>query len=154
MWLRLDALRLLWRERIIRFDQSSQERLLELLHIPEPDGQKVALVLAACLIGGMTWLTWQVRRELKISPRDPLQRTYERLCRRLKSVGCERMPSEGPEAYAARVSGVRPDLAVAVMALCREYSTLRYGAGARAADTNRFAAAVRRFTPRGSRASS
>jgi transglutaminase-like putative cysteine protease len=162
--LRLDALRLLWRERILRFDQSSQERLLELLHIPEPDGQKVVLVLAACLTLGMTWLTWQVQRELKISPRDPLQRAYERLCRRLKSVGCERMPSEGPEAYAARVSHLRPDLAAPVMALCREYSTLRYGAGgaavggaeagARAADTNRFAAAVRRFRPRGSRGSS
>ena len=171
LWLRLDALRQLWRERILLFDQSSQERLLELLHIPEPDGQKVALVLAACLIFGMTWLTWQVRRELKISPRDPLQRAYERLCRRLKSVGCERMPSEGPEAYAARVALLRPDLATPVMALCREYSTLRYGAGAGGAavggaeaeagagagveaDTNRFAAAVRRFRPRGSRGSS
>jgi protein-glutamine gamma-glutamyltransferase len=163
-WLRLDALRLLWRERILRFDQSSQERLLELLHIPEPDGQKVALMLGACLILGMTWLTWQVRRELKISPRDPLQRAYQRLCRRLKSVGCERAPSEGPEAYAARVSQLRPDLAAPVMALCREYSTLRYGAGvagsagaaggAGAAATNKFSAAVRRFRPRGSRGSS
>jgi hypothetical protein len=168
--LRLDALRLLWRERILRFDQSSQERLLELLHIPEPDGQKVALMLAACLILGMTWLTWQVRRELKISPRDPLQRAYQRLCRRLKSVGCERMPAEGPEAYAARVSHLRPDLAAPVMALCLEYSNLRYGAraggtggaGAKSwfgsesgsADAKKFSAAVRRFRPRGSRGSS
>jgi transglutaminase-like putative cysteine protease len=157
--LRLDALRLLWRERILRFDQSSQERLLELLHIPEPDGQKLALVLAACLITGMTWLTWQVRRELTISPRDPLQRAYERLCRRLGSVGCPRMPAEGPEAYAARVSQLRPDLAAQVMALCREYSALRYGAAAgtpagAAADTNRFSSAVRRFRPQGFRGSS
>ncbi|MEA3106323.1 MAG: protein-glutamine gamma-glutamyltransferase [Gammaproteobacteria bacterium] len=156
--LRLDALRLLWRERILRFDESSQERLLELLHIPDPDGQKVALVLAGCLILGLTWLTWQVRRELKFTPRDPLQRAYERLCRRLGSVRCERMPAEGPEAYAARVSLLRPDLAAPVTALCREYSTLRYGAGTgagvAAADTNRFSAAVRRFRPRGSRGSS
>jgi transglutaminase-like putative cysteine protease len=154
--LRLDALRLLWRERILRFDESSQERLLELLHIPDPDGQKVALVLAGCLILGLTWLTWQVRRELRFTPRDPLQRAYERLCRRLGSVRCERMPSEGPEAFAARVSQLRPDLAAPVTALCREYSTLRYGAGAgaAAADTSRFSAAVRRFRPRGSRGSS
>ncbi|HLZ98370.1 MAG TPA: DUF3488 and transglutaminase-like domain-containing protein [Steroidobacteraceae bacterium] len=179
VWLRLDALRLLWRERILSFDQGSQERLLALLHIPEPDGQKVALVLAACLILGMMWLTWQVRRELKVAPRDPLQRAYARLCRRLRSVGCERMPSEGPEAYAARVSRLRPDLGAQVAALCGEYSSLRYGAGAAAppetgtaggaarmktapeaaagaaaAGTMRFAAAVRRFRPRGSRASS
>jgi transglutaminase-like putative cysteine protease len=156
--LRLDALRLLWRERILRFDQSSQERLLELLHIPEPDGQKVALVLAACLISGMMWLTWQVRRELKFSPRDPVQRAYERLCRRLRSAGVGRMSSEGPEAYAARVSLLRPDLAASVTALCRQYSTLRYGAragaGSGSADANKFSAAVRRFRPRGSRGSS
>jgi hypothetical protein len=113
----------------------------------------------------MSWLTWQVRRELKVGSREPLQRAYQRLCRRLKSVGCERMPSEGPEAFAARVSHLRPDLAAPVMALCREYSTLRYGAGAAGGDgaaaggavsaaTNRFSAAVRRFRPRGSRVSS
>src|SRR5260370_871329 len=82
----------------------------------------------------------------------------------------QRMPCEGPEAYASRVSQLRPDLAVPVMALCREYSTLRYGAGATvdagaaagvgaaagagAADASRFSAAVRRFRPRGSRGSS
>jgi transglutaminase-like putative cysteine protease len=47
--LRLDALRLLWRERILQFDSSSQDKLLDWLHIPEPDGQKLALVLAVCL---------------------------------------------------------------------------------------------------------
>src|SRR5260370_11160280 len=76
VWLRLDALRLLWRERILRFDQSSQDRLLGLLHLPEPHGQKVALVLAACLILGMTWLTWHLPRPLKLRPRHPLPPAY------------------------------------------------------------------------------
>jgi len=115
-------------------------------------------VLAACLVLGMTWLTWQVRRELHFVPRDPVQRAYERLCRRMGGVGLARIPSEGPEAYACRVSQLRPDLAATVSALCRDYSTLRYGRGAGAAadaaDGKRFLAAVRRFKPRGSRASS
>jgi len=34
--LRLDALRLLWRERILLFNDDSQSRLLEWLHIPNP----------------------------------------------------------------------------------------------------------------------
>src|SRR4030081_2400394 len=38
MRLRLDALRELWRERILLFDQSSQQEVLEWLNIPEPDG--------------------------------------------------------------------------------------------------------------------
>ncbi len=171
--LRLDAVRVLWRERILRFDEGSQERLLELLHIPEPDGQKLALVLAACLGLGLTWLTWQVRRELDAGPRDPLQRGYDRLCRRLGKAGCARDASEGPEAYAARVSRLRPDLAAPVTDLCRDYSRLRYGrrtvsaaataatdvashttTGADTAEVKRFSAAVRRFRPRGSRGSS
>ncbi len=37
----------MWRERILDFDQDSQRKLLELLKIPEPDGQKLVMVLAA-----------------------------------------------------------------------------------------------------------
>jgi hypothetical protein len=124
--LRLDALRLLWRQRILTFDQDAQLRLLGLLRIPEPDGQKLAMVLGACLIAGMSWLTWQVRRELHVRPRDPVIRAYERLCRRLAAVGLPRMPHEGAESYAARVAAQRPDLADTVTALCRRYSNLRY----------------------------
>ncbi len=151
--LRLDALRLLWRERILQFDSSSQDKLLDWLHIPEPDGQKLALVLAVCLIAGMSWLTWQVRRELKPSPADPVNRAYDRLCRRLGSIGIPRMPHEGAEAFAARVSRLRPDLAAPVTALCREYSRLCYGAPPSGAASG-FPAAVRKFRPRGSRGSS
>jgi transglutaminase-like putative cysteine protease len=161
--LRLDALRLLWRERILRFDEGSQEKLLSFLHVPEPDGQKLALVLAACLILGMTWLTWQVRRELTPRPRDPVARAYATLCKRLAAAGLPRQPHEGAEAYAARVAAARPDLRE-VAALCRRYSDLKYaarfaarperGAARRSqGDADAFIAGVRAFRPRGSRAS-
>jgi transglutaminase-like putative cysteine protease len=152
--LQFDALRLLWRQRILGFNQGSQEKLLSLLHIPEPDGQKVAIMLGVCLILGMSWLTWQVRRELVVRPRDPLTRAYGLLCRRLAAVGLPRSASEGPEAYAARVAALRPDLAATLGVLCRRYSDLRYGETAPPTTIARFAAAVRAFRPRGSRASS
>jgi hypothetical protein len=101
----------------------------------------------------MSWLTWQVRRELKPSPADPVNRAYDRLCRRLGSIGIPRMPHEGAEAFAARVSRLRPDLAAPVTALCREYSRLCYGAPPSSAATG-FPAAVRKFRPRGFRGSS
>jgi transglutaminase-like putative cysteine protease len=155
--LRLDALRLLWRERILRFDQGSQEKLLGFLHVPEPDGQKVAVVLAVCLIAGMSWLTWQVRRELKPRLTDPVDRSYARLCRRLAAVGLQRMPYEGAEAFAARVAAERPDLASTVRALSLSYSELRYAAAPPAAAA--FISGVREFRPgrtrpQGSRGSS
>jgi transglutaminase-like putative cysteine protease len=152
--LRIDALRLFWRERILQFDPASQERLLEWLHVPEPDGQKLALVLAGCLIAGLSWLTWTVRRELRIRPRDAVERAFERLCRRLSAIGLYRQPHEGAEAFAARVSAQRPDLAPAVRALCRRYSDLRYAADPPGSATAAFLAAVRDFKPRGSRGSS
>ena len=151
--LRLDALRLLWRERILQFDQGSQERLLEWLHIPTPDALKLATLLAACLLAGMAWLTWQVRRDLKPRPRDPVVRAYALLCRRLAAAGLRRLPHEGAEDFAERVAARRPDLGVRVRDLCARYGRLRYG-GETADSSTQFAAAVRAFRPRDSRGSS
>ncbi len=108
--LRFDALRQLWRERILLYDQDSQQQLLELLHIPEPDGQKLVMVLAAALALGLCWLTWQVRRELDPARRERLLRQYSRLCDKLAALGIPRLPHEGPEGYASRVAECRPDL--------------------------------------------
>lgn len=141
--LRLDALRLLWRERILRFDQDSQQRLLAVLHVPAPDAGALALLLGACLLAGMSWLTWEVRRDLSAAPRDVLERAYRVLCRRLAAVGLPRGSTEGAEAFGARIVATRPDLAAAA-ALCDAYSKLRYGANVSPADTAHFAAAVRR----------
>jgi len=152
--LRLDALRLLWRDRILRFDETSQVRLLELLHIPEPDGRKLVLVLAACLTAGMGWLTWQIRRDLTLRPRDRVERAYATLCRRLAAIGLERAPAEAAEAYAARVASHRPDLAAVVVDLCRRYSDLRYARPPALRTAAAFIVRVRSFRPRGSRASS
>jgi transglutaminase-like putative cysteine protease len=145
--LRLDALRVMWRDRILRFNESSQEKLLARMHIPEPDGQKVALMLSACLILAMLWLTWQVRQDLTPRTRDPVTRAYARLCRRLAAIGLPRSPHEGAEAYAARIAAARPDLAAAVVALCRRYSQLRYANTASEGAAATFIAGVRAFRP-------
>jgi hypothetical protein len=146
--LRLDALRQIWRERILFFDQESQQKLLEWLNIPEPDGQKLVLLLAAALVLVLCWLTWQVRREVDPARRELLIRAYLRLCAKLAGVGIPRRAHEGAEAYAERVAQCRPDLGPAVTGLCRHYSRLRYsGAGARIT-VAQFNAAVRAFRPR------
>jgi len=152
--LRLDALHQMWRERILRFDQRSQDQLLLLLRIPEPDGQKLVMVLAIGLALGLSWLTWQVRRDLQPPAKDPLIRAYERLCRKLAAVGLPRRPHEGAEAYAERVAQARPDLAAAVTALCRRYTLLRYGPSQADGGRLAFISGVREFRPRDFRASS
>jgi hypothetical protein len=146
--LRLDALRQLWRERILLFDQDSQQKLLEWLDIPEPDGQKLVMVLTAALTAALGWLTWAVRREIDPARKEPLIRAYSRLCAKLAAAGMPRLAHEGAEDYAARVAERRPDLGPTVTALCRHYSLLRYAAAPARITIGQFDAAVRAFRPR------
>lgn len=146
--LRLDFLREVWRERILYFDQDSQRKLLEMLRIPEPDGQKLVMVLAGAMILVLCWLTWQVRRELDPQPQDSTARAFRRLCIKLAAAGLPHLPHEGAEAYAARVARQRPDLGAAVTSLCRQYSSLRYAAPSTAITLGQFEAGVRGFRPR------
>ena len=146
--LRLDALSQLWRERILLYDQDSQHDLLEFLKIPEPDGQKLVMVLAAALTVALVWLTWQVRRELNSAPKTRVLRAFSRLCDKLARIGVARLPHEGAEAYAARVEAARPDLGPTVSALCRHFSALRYAPAPARITLIQFEAAVRAFRPR------
>jgi transglutaminase-like putative cysteine protease len=145
--LRLDALRQLWRERILLFDQDSQQKVLEWLNIPEPDGQKLVMVLTVALTLVFVWLTWAVRREINPARKEPLIRAYSRLCAKLAAAGMPRLAHEGAEDYAARVAQRRPDLGAAVTALCRHYSILRYAAAPARITVGQFDAAVRAFRP-------
>jgi protein-glutamine gamma-glutamyltransferase len=146
--LRLDLLREIWRERILDFDQDSQRRLLEMLHIPEPDGQKLVMLLAVGMALVLAWLTWQVRRELAPQSKDIAARTYARLCSKLAAAGLPRRMHEGAEDYALRVAARRPDLAVTVTALCRHYSSLRYAQPSARITLGQFQAGVRAFRPK------
>lgn len=143
--LRFDAVKEIWRERILDFDQDSQRKLLEFLKIPEPDGQKLVMVLAVAMALVFAWLTWQVRRELSISSKDETARAYAKLCAKLAAAGVPRHAHEGAEAYALRVARLRPDLAGRVTGLCRQYSFLRYAPPSSSVTLGQFQAAVRAF---------
>ncbi len=125
--LRFDALGQQWRRAILQFNQKSQDNLLVMLHVPEPDGRKLVMVLAIGLTLALSWLTWQVRREMRPPVKDPLVRAYGRLCRKMAHIGIPRQLHEGAEAYAERAAARRPDIAAALSLLCRHYTELRYG---------------------------
>ena len=148
--LRLDALGQLWRRRILRFDQLAQFALLERLGISEPNAQKVVITMAAGLALAFGWLMWQLRREQRPQPKDPVVIAYRRLCKKLAAAGLPRRLNEGAEDYAARVARARPDLGDTVRALCGCYSQLRYAAPAprHKADLESFIVRVRSFRPR------
>ena len=145
--LRLDALGQLWRERILLYDQDSQHDLLEFLKVPQPDGQKLVMVLAIALSVALAWLTWQVRRELDPAPKERLLRAFSTLCDKLARIGVARLSHEGAEAYAARVAATRPDLGPTVSALCAHFSALRYALAPDRVTLSQFEIAVRNFRP-------
>ena len=134
----------------MHFDQLAQFALLERLGISEPNAQKIVMTMAAGLALAFGWLMWQLRREQRPQPKDPVVIAYRRLCKKLAAVGLPRRPHEGAEDYAARVAHARPDLAGTVRALCGRYSHLRYAVPAprQKADLESFISSVRSFRPR------
>ena len=152
--LRLDAMRLWWREAVLRYDRQAQRSLLSALHIPHPDTRKLAALLAAALGLAFAWLTWRTRRELAARPRAEPARSFARLGAKLAARGLARRAHEGPEDYGRRVAASRPDIGASVQALCREYAALRYGREASPRRLREFRLAVRAFKPPRSPASS
>ncbi|MDE2303950.1 MAG: transglutaminase domain-containing protein, partial [Gammaproteobacteria bacterium] len=149
--LRFDALRMLWRDRILNYDGAAQRALLSGLGVARPDDAGLAAALALSFALGLAWLAFESRRALAVRPRDELQRAFRRLEARLARIGLPRLPHEGPQAYAKRVGERRADLAGEVARLCAEYAALRYGPATSSARVRALAAAVRSFRPRRSR---
>ena len=144
--LRIDALRQIWREAILRFDQQSQMSLLQSLHIPRPDAQKLALLLAAALGLSSVWLSWQLQRGVRARKADAAAAAFARLRRKLNARGIPERRVETALELAARVSTLRPELSRTVSELCRWYNALRYERDAvPARDVQRFVRAIRRF---------
>jgi protein-glutamine gamma-glutamyltransferase len=149
-----DAVNTLWRERVVEFSEESQAALLERLGIRESDWRTLATLLVAGVVIIIAVLAWQLHRELKPAPADPVQKAYLLFCRRLQRRGLQRLPHEGPRDFARRVRSARPDLAPESDAIFSLYEAVRYGCSAEAAEpaiVAQLRALVRKFHPRAER---
>jgi transglutaminase-like putative cysteine protease len=122
----LDALTNYWNFRVLAYGPTRQQELLGALGFERPSWRDMALVLllsvSALLLGIAAWMF--LRRP---GPEDPVQRAWQRYCRRLARLGLPRRPAEGPHDYASRVRARRPDLARPVGRITELYILLRYG---------------------------
>ncbi|MFO1466455.1 MAG: DUF3488 and transglutaminase-like domain-containing protein [Steroidobacteraceae bacterium] len=151
--LRLDALRQAWREAILRYDQQSQYSLLERLHVPEPDADKLVISLTLALVLTSLWLGWQMRRDAARGSRDPLVAAWQELQRRLQPLGIPAQENRTPRQLCAQLRRQCPAIAPQVVPLCERYEQLRYGRGdgdpaARTAAVRALRLAVRRLSRR------
>lgn len=119
-----DASNAWWAERVLHFDAHAQLDLLARLGIAEPDVRHLAWACVAVLLAWLGLLAWHLRPR-QAAARDRLARAYVRLCGKLARAGLPRAPHLGPLAYAARVTGERPELARAAV-LLGQYARLRY----------------------------
>jgi hypothetical protein len=138
-----DYANLSWYRWVADYSTERQEQLLESLGLGEFTGRRLiwllAAVLAVMLSGYGLWL-WRSH-----APRDPVQASYRRLCRKLARAGLKRHPHEGALTFAARCARTRPELAGSVGEITRLYVGLRYGHGIEPAQVRQLRARVAAF---------
>jgi transglutaminase-like putative cysteine protease len=150
-WLRqlqfsLDSFANNWNQWVLGYNPERQRWVLSRVGIDEATWRTLAIVLVVATAVIMLALVPLMLRTLKARVNDPVKRAYLRFCDKLGRRGLPRQPAEGPSAYAARLSRLRPDLAPKVGAITRLYVALRYGADANATAVREFEQEVRQFS--------
>ena len=134
-----------WNRFVLGYDTGMQTRLLERMGLARLGDWALAAITAAAaaLVMAAVWVFALTPR----GPRDPVTRHWRRACRRLRRVGIEPGPAEGPVDLAARVQRQRPDLGPAFDRIVRLYVDLRFRPPGDATP-GELGRAVRAFRPR------
>lgn len=137
-----DAVNAKWDRWVLAFGPDQQSALLEGLGIRSPSLRDMALACAVTVTAVLLFFTWLGMRTNLASP-DPVEASWQRLCRRLGKKIRPRAPAESPVEYATAVAALRPDLAEAVQRLAAAYLRLRYDTVPTTAQAQRFDRQVR-----------
>ncbi|MCB1758577.1 MAG: DUF3488 domain-containing transglutaminase family protein [Gammaproteobacteria bacterium] len=141
-----DALNASWHRWVLGYSRERQHYLMRLLGLGFLHGPKLGyamIVITGLTVAAVALILLRRNRERP----DPVLRHYRAFCRRLARLGIERVPSEGPKAFADRVIAQRPDLTASVAAISGLYIGIRYGRLDNAKNRARFTLLVRRFRP-------
>jgi transglutaminase-like putative cysteine protease len=126
-----DTLDFYWNQWVVSFGPERQRALLERLGLGGLSWTAVALVMIGSVAAlGALFATLSLLAGRRAGG-GIVERLYARYCERLRRIGLERAPWEGPRAYAARVRRTRPELARASGEITRLYVDLRYRVDAR-----------------------
>jgi len=134
-----------WNQWVLGYNPERQRHLLSRVGIDDATWRTLAIILMATT--GLITLTLALLMLRKLNPaaRDPAKRAYSRFCAKLERKNLPREAAEGPLDYVARLSRLRPDLAVAASAITRLYVALRYGTDAGAEALRDLERRVRQF---------
>lgn len=117
-----------WNQWVLGYSPKQQKALLSRTGITSPGWPEMMIMLAASMtllvLAATAIMLWQSRHSRR---HDPVQQAYLRFCNKLARKGLPRHPHEGPRDYAARLTGLKPELAPAVESISALYISLRYG---------------------------
>jgi transglutaminase-like putative cysteine protease len=122
-----DALNAIWNERVVRYNASRQERLLERLGLRDPDWRTLGVGLAASLAAFFTVMSLYHAWRFRPPAPDVPARLHAVVVRRLRRRGLAPGAAEGPIAFLDRAAVACPDLAPDLAQIRRLYADLRYG---------------------------
>jgi hypothetical protein len=122
-----DALNNFWNDRVVEYNELKQKSLLEWLGIKDPDWRDLGIAFAATLLVFFVTMSLYLAYQFRPRHRQPVQRAYDALCRKLAKQTLPRHPHEGPADYLNRVAQARPELTTTLTTLRELYVGLRYG---------------------------
>ncbi len=142
-----DALNTYWNDNIVEFDQRQQRSLFQMLGIEDADWRQLGAGMVIAFVAFFALLALYFSIRYRPPQRDPLVRTYERLCKRFEKRALTRLPHEGPSDYLTRLAQARPDLARQLEEARDLYVSLRYGPAPLPSELSRFKYLVNQLNP-------
>ena len=142
-----DAANTNWNRWVINYGQPQQFAVLDWLGFARPDSTAYIIALLAGAFGAVAFLALWLRRSDRPRDRDAVAALYSQFCERLRRIGIQRPPSEGPIDFAARAIRACPDLSAQIRDITDCYVALRYGTADPAISLPHLRSRVRRFRP-------
>jgi transglutaminase-like putative cysteine protease len=137
-----------WNMWIIGYNNKKQNSFMSWLGMEGFGWQGLAVTLFSGLFALVLLVAFQLLYRSHASS-DPVQKTYQRYCRKLERIGLRKSHSEGASHFAQRAIGLHPELSGPIKDITRLYNSIRYSPYD-ASDHRREAelrAAVNRFHP-------
>jgi transglutaminase-like putative cysteine protease len=142
---RYDRLQHLWNSWVLGFDADRQERMMRFAGLPDLGRTGTALLMAGLLGLVILLLAWAWLRQ-PARARDPVQRAWLALLRRMRRRSLGPGPAETPLAWVARVARAQPE-GQALRDIVELYCLIHYGDRQETEIRERFIRHSRAFRP-------
>ncbi len=123
---RFDSLQRFWNQQVINFDKARQHSLLKPLGIEDMTHKQSVLALTLISSAILALALWRLIRQQERRDPDRIHQLYLAFQKRMKKLGVESSPAEGPIDFARRCKANCPQLTDQIDRVIDAYVQLRY----------------------------